>query len=140
MKMAIPHWINGSSESMRWMLDLELEHEVVATGTQIEGMKNQFITSKAAMIVDGPWNWATYEDSRLNIGQTLLPTVTETGERMSPLVTTKVGQLVSKVLTRLPRQNLLCGFLRFGSERICFRDLHHANAYKSRNGPRNTWR
>ncbi|DAC60506.1 MAG TPA: extracellular solute-binding protein, partial [Candidatus Poseidoniales archaeon] len=86
---------NGSSESMRWMLDLELEHEVVATGTQIEGMKNQFITSKAAMIVDGPWNWATYEDSRLNIGQTLLPTVSETGERMSPLVTYK-GWTVSK--------------------------------------------
>ena len=42
-------------------------------------MKNQFITSKAAMIIDGPWNWATYEDSRLSIGQTLLPTVTETG-------------------------------------------------------------
>ena len=86
---------NGSSEAMRWMLDLELEHEVVATGTQIEGMKNQFITSKAAMIIDGPWNWATYEDSRLNIGQTLLPTVVETGERMSPLVTYK-GWTVSK--------------------------------------------
>ena len=86
---------NGSSESMRWMLDLELEHEVVATGTQIEGMKNQFITSKAAMIIDGPWNWATYEDSRLNIGQTLLPTVAETGDRMSPLVTYK-GWTVSK--------------------------------------------
>ena len=64
---------NGSSEAMRWMLDLELEHGVVATGTQIEGMKNQFISSKAAMIFDGPWNWATYEASRLNIGQTLLP-------------------------------------------------------------------
>ena len=86
---------NGSSEAMQWMLDLELEHEVVATGTQIEGMKNQFITSKAAMIVDGPWNWATYEDSRLNIGQTLLPTVMDTGERMSPLVTYK-GWTVSK--------------------------------------------
>ena len=86
---------NGSSEAMSWMLDLELEHEVVATGTQIEGMKNQFITSKAAMIIDGPWNWATYEDSRLNIGQTLLPTVVETGERMSPLVTYK-GWTVSK--------------------------------------------
>ena len=86
---------NGSSEAMSWMLDLELEHEVVATGTQIEGMKNQFITSKAAMIIDGPWNWATYEDSRLNIGQTLLPTIVETGERMSPLVTYK-GWTVSK--------------------------------------------
>ena len=86
---------NGSSEAMRWMLDLELEHGVVATGTQIEGMKNQFISSKAAMIFDGPWNWATYEASRLNIGQTLLPTVESTNERMSPLVTYK-GWTVSK--------------------------------------------
>ena len=85
----------GSAEGMQWMLDLELEHEVVATGTQIEGMKNQFITSKAAMIVDGPWNWATYEAGRLNIGQTLLPTVNSTNERMSPLVTYK-GWTVSK--------------------------------------------
>ncbi len=86
---------NGSSEAMQWMLDLELEHGVVATGTQIEGMKNQFIASKAAMIFDGPWNWATYEASRLNIGQTLLPLVESSGERMSPLVTYK-GWTVSK--------------------------------------------
>ena len=43
---------DGSSEAMRWMLDLELEHGVVATGTKSEGMKNQFIESKAAMIFD----------------------------------------------------------------------------------------
>ena len=86
---------NGSSEAMRWMLDLELEHGVVATGTQIEGMKNQFIASEAAMIVDGPWNWATYEASRLDIGQTLLPTISDSQERMSPLVTYK-GWTVSK--------------------------------------------
>ena len=89
---------NGSSEAMQWMLDLELEHGVVATGTQIEGMKNQFISSKAAMIFDGPWNWATYEASRLNIGQSLLPSVESTGERMSPLVTYK-GWTVSKQST-----------------------------------------
>ncbi len=86
---------DGSIESMQWMLDLELEHEVVATGTQIEGMKNQFIGSKAAMIIDGPWNWATYEASRLNIGQTTLPFIESTGEKMSPLVTYK-GWSVSK--------------------------------------------
>ena len=90
---------NGSSEAMRWMLDLELEHGVVATGTQIEGMKNQFIESKAAMIIDGPWNWATYEASRLNIGQTTLPIVESTGEKMSPLVTYK-GWSVSKQSTQ----------------------------------------
>ncbi|RJU98177.1 MAG: extracellular solute-binding protein [Candidatus Poseidoniales archaeon] len=86
---------NGSAEALDWLLDLELEHGVVATGTQTEGMKNQFIGSKAAMIVDGPWNWATYEASRLDIGQAMLPVIAETGERVAPLVTYK-GWTVSK--------------------------------------------
>ena len=51
------------------------------------------------MIIDGPWNWATYESSRLNIGQTLLPKVSQTDERMSPLVTYK-GWVVSKQSTQ----------------------------------------
>lgn len=89
---------NGSADALQWMLDLELEHGVVATGTQIEGMKNQFIGSKAAMIVDGPWNWATYESSRLDIGQAMLPLIEETGERVAPLVTYK-GWTVSKQST-----------------------------------------
>ena len=85
----------GSAEALDWLLNLELEHGVVATGTQTEGMKNQFIGSKAAMIVDGPWNWATYEASRLDVGQSLLPVIEETGERVAPLVTYK-GWTVSK--------------------------------------------
>ena len=85
----------GSAEALDWLLNLELEHGVVATGTQTEGMKNQFIASKAAMIVDGPWNWATYEASRLDVGQSLLPVIEETGERVAPLVTYK-GWTVSK--------------------------------------------
>lgn len=86
---------SGSAQALDWLLDLELEHGVVATGTQTEGMKNQFIGSKAAMIVDGPWNWATYEASRLDVGQAMLPTIAETGERVAPLVTYK-GWTVSK--------------------------------------------
>ena len=86
---------NGSAAALDWLFSLEKEHGVVATGTQIESMKSQFITSKAAMIVDGPWNWATYEASRLNIGQELLPIVDETGLRAAPLVTYK-GWSVTK--------------------------------------------
>ena len=86
---------SGSAKALDWLLDLELQHGVVATGTQTEGMKNQFIGSKAAMIVDGPWNWATYEASRLDVGQAMLPTIEETGERVAPLVTYK-GWTVSK--------------------------------------------
>ncbi|MDE0708616.1 MAG: extracellular solute-binding protein, partial [Candidatus Poseidoniales archaeon] len=86
---------NGSAEALEWYLSLEQVHEVVRTGTVGETMESQFIQSEAAMIVDGPWNWATYEAGRLDVGQTLLPLIEETGLRASPLVTYK-GWSVSK--------------------------------------------
>lgn len=85
---------NGSAGALDWWFALEQEHAVIRTGTQIETMEAQFIQSEAAMIIDGPWNWAMYEAARLDIGQTLLPMV-EGGERASPLVTTK-GWSISK--------------------------------------------
>jgi arabinogalactan oligomer/maltooligosaccharide transport system permease protein len=85
---------NGSAESLDWWFDLEQEHGVVRTGTQVTTMEVQFIQSEAAMIIDGPWNWAKYDAARLDIGQALLPTI-EGGERASPLVTTK-GWSISK--------------------------------------------
>ena len=86
---------NGSAEAMDWMISLEKEHGVVDVGTGIESMKTQFISSKAAMVVDGPWNWAMYEASRIDVGQALLPVMSETGLRASPLVTFK-GWSVTK--------------------------------------------
>ena len=97
---------NGSAEAIDWLFSLEKEHGVVATGTQIESMKSQFTTSKAAMIVDGPWNWATYEASRLNIGQELLPTVAETGLRASPLVTYKGWSVTKQSSEKVAATNL----------------------------------
>ncbi|MDP6906107.1 MAG: extracellular solute-binding protein [Candidatus Thalassarchaeaceae archaeon] len=95
---------NGSAESMDWLMNLEDSDDpeslgLIALGTKAETMKSQFIQSKAAMIVDGPWNWPAYEASRLDIGQTLLPIVSDTGLRMSPLVTYK-GWSVSKQSTQ----------------------------------------
>ena len=89
---------NGSAEALDWYISLEQVHEVVRTGTVGETMETQFIQSEAAMIVDGPWNWPTYEAARLDVGQTLLPTISETGLRSSPLVTYK-GWSVSKQST-----------------------------------------
>ncbi len=86
---------NGSAEALEWYISLEQNHGIVRTGTVGETMKSQFIQSEAAMIVDGPWNWATYEAGRLNVGQTLLPIIEETGLRASPLVTYK-GWSISK--------------------------------------------
>ena len=85
----------GSAEALEWFHSLELVHEVVQTGTSPVSMGSQFIQSEAAMIIDGPWNWPMYEAGRLNVGQTLLPTITETGLRVSPLVLYK-GWSISK--------------------------------------------
>ena len=86
---------NGSAEALKFWLDFELEHEIVPTGTNIETMKTHFIEGRAAMIIDGPWQWPTYEKAKMDLGQSLLPIVSETGLRMSPMVGFK-GWSVSK--------------------------------------------
>ena len=86
---------NGAAESLEWMMDLELEHEIVPTGTQKISMENSFEAWDTGMIIDGPWNWVRYGKGIENLGQTLLPKVSENGDHLSPLVTYK-GWAVSK--------------------------------------------
>ncbi|NIB38231.1 extracellular solute-binding protein [Pseudomaricurvus alkylphenolicus] len=87
----------GSAEALQWVLDLELKHGVVAPGTgfDVEAVKTQFQQGKAAMTIDGPWNWKSYTDAGLNLGQALLPTVPQSGKRMSPLLA-YIGWSISK--------------------------------------------
>ena len=87
----------GSAEALRWMLDLELKHGVVAPGIgiDVEAAKTQFQQGKAAMTIDGPWNWKAFEAAGLELGQALLPWVPETGRRMSPLLA-YIGWAVTK--------------------------------------------
>ncbi len=86
---------NGSAESLNFTLNFELEHELFPAGTGVEQMENLFMESKAAMIIDGPWNWAEYQAARLQIGQVLLPLNYDSSERMSPMVNFK-GYSISK--------------------------------------------
>ena len=90
---------NGGAESLQWMMDLELEHEIIPTGTQITTMEDSFEAWDTGMIIDGPWNWVRYGKGIENLGQTLLPKVSEDGDRLSPLVTYK-GWAVSKQSTQ----------------------------------------
>ena len=76
-------------------MDLELEYGIVPEGTQKISMENSFEAWDTGMVIDGPWNWARYGKGIDNLGQTLLPKVSENGEHLSPLVTYK-GWAVSK--------------------------------------------
>ena len=86
---------NGSAESLNFTLNFELEHELFPAGTGVEQMENLFMESKAAMVIDGPWNWAEYQAARLQVGQVLLPLNYDSSDRMSPMVNFK-GYSISK--------------------------------------------
>jgi arabinogalactan oligomer/maltooligosaccharide transport system substrate-binding protein len=87
---------NGSAAGLEAWLALDQSNGgMVPTGTSIDTMKNQFREREAAMIIDGPWNWATYSQARINVAQAPLPMVISSGERISPMVTYK-GWSVSK--------------------------------------------
>ena len=84
-----------TAAAMEWYLSLERQHRVSAPGTRIESMSTRFTTEKAAMILDGSWNVASYLDEGIDLGQTILPTVAATGKRMRPILS-YFGWAVSK--------------------------------------------
>lgn len=76
----------GAAEAMRWVLDLERVHGVTGSTNSIEAMSTRFQTGRAAMVIDGPWNWDRYVESGIPLGQSLLPFDGATGKRLAPIV------------------------------------------------------
>lgn len=85
----------GSERALEWFLDLERVHGVAASSTGIENMSTQFQLSRAAMVLDGSWNWNAYLAAGLDLGVAVMPLVSETGLRMSPMFSV-FGWAVSK--------------------------------------------
>ena len=75
----------GSARALEWFLDLERVHGVAASSTGIEAMSTQFQLSRAAMVLDGSWNWNAYLEAGLDLGLAVMPVVVETGRRMGPM-------------------------------------------------------
>ena len=85
----------GSERALEWFLDLERVHGVAASSTGIENMSTQFQLSRAAMVLDGSWNWNAYLAAGLDLGVAVMPVVSETGLRMGPMFSV-FGWAVSK--------------------------------------------
>lgn len=75
----------GSAQALEWFLDLERVHGVAASSTGIENMSTQFQLSRAAMVLDGSWNWNAYLAAGLDLGVSVMPVMSETGLRMGPM-------------------------------------------------------
>ena len=76
----------GAAAAMHWVLDLERVHGVTGAINSIEAMSTRFQTGRAAMVIDGAWNWDRYVDSGIALGQSLLPYDGSTGKRMAPMI------------------------------------------------------
>ena len=61
-------------------------------------MTTAFQRGRAAMVIDGVWNYQTYVDAGVDVGVALLPTVSQTNRRMRPLGS-YFGWAVSKTAT-----------------------------------------
>jgi multiple sugar transport system substrate-binding protein len=84
-----------SATAVDWFLDLERKHHVVAPGTRLESMSTLFATKNAAMVFDGSWSVGSYLDADIDLGQAVMPLVSETGKRMVPLLS-YFGWAISK--------------------------------------------
>ena len=71
---------------MEWVLDLARVHGVTGSVNSIEAMSTRFQTGRAAMVIDGSWNWDRYRESGIRLGQSLLPYDAATGERLAPMI------------------------------------------------------
>ena len=76
----------GTAEAMRWVLDLERAHGVTGSTNSVEAMSTRFQTGRAAMVIDGAWNWDRYAESGIPLRQSLLPHYGSTGKRLAPML------------------------------------------------------
>jgi len=73
------------AEGLDFYLDLDRVYGVAAPSSSPEVMTTTFQRERAAMVIDGVWNYQTYADAGIDIGVALLPRVSKTGLRMRPL-------------------------------------------------------
>ena len=73
------------AEGLDFYLDLDRVYGVAAPSSSPEVMTTTFQRERAAMVIDGVWNYQTYTDAGIDIGVALLPRVSKTGQRMRPL-------------------------------------------------------
>lgn len=75
-------------DALHFLRDLKFEHQILPSQIDYGIARDLFLESRAAMLIDGGWALASYEESEgLSLGLAPLPQVTETGLAPAPLVT-----------------------------------------------------
>ncbi|MHA1223621.1 MAG: sugar ABC transporter substrate-binding protein, partial [Candidatus Heimdallarchaeaceae archaeon] len=85
----------ASYNAVKFIYDLKYDSAVVGYDDTIDAVTDAFITNKGAMLIYGGWYIPTLDELGVNYGIQVLPTISSTGERISPMVEVK-GWGISK--------------------------------------------
>ncbi len=77
-------------DGLSFVASLRSKYKVLPESADYENAASLFLAGKAAMIIDGDWSWARYLGSdKIKAAVAPLPTVSETGIPMGPMVAPK---------------------------------------------------
>jgi maltose-binding protein MalE len=79
----------ASTDSLNYIYDLKWTHRCVKYDDSSSSATQAFITNKAGMIIYGGWYIPSLIDLDFNFGIEILPTITSTNQRISPMVEIK---------------------------------------------------
>ncbi|HEB83678.1 MAG TPA: extracellular solute-binding protein, partial [Bacteroidetes bacterium] len=79
----------ANRRAIRFVMDLRDTYKITPKNSDYETANSLFKEGMAAMIINGDWSWATYQDAGIDIGVTRIPKIVETGLWPTPMVSPK---------------------------------------------------
>lgn len=76
----------ANRRALQFVKDLRDKYRITPASSDYETANTLFMEEMAAMIINGDWSWAMYEEAGLEIGVARIPYIEETGRWPSPLV------------------------------------------------------
>lgn len=70
----------------QFVYDLANKYKIIPRECDYETANALFLDEKSAMIINGPWSWATYIKKGLDVGLARIPRNDETGQWATPIV------------------------------------------------------
>lgn len=88
----------ATAKAVQLIYDLTNKHKIIPKECDYEIANALFKDGLSAMIINGPWSWATYLKNNINIGLARIPMIDETGLWPTPLVS-PMGFSINKNLS-----------------------------------------
>jgi len=73
-------------KACQFILDLRNKYKIIPREADLDMVNSLFKMGRAAMVINGPWSWRSYQEAGVDMGLALLPKVSETGLYAAPMI------------------------------------------------------